>query len=345
MRFVSVFILVLCLEASAQIPDGYYDPASGLEGDELREALRDIIDNHDVQSYNSLWDLFELTDATEDGNVWDMYSDQPDGTPEYIFFFGSDQCGQYDEEGDCFNREHSFPSSWFSDNAPMNSDLFHLYPTDGYVNNRRSNYAFGEVLNATWTSSNGSKVGMSSWPEYNGVVFEPIDAYKGDFARTYFYMLTRYLDFLPSWNSPMLDGNDFEAWSKNMLLDWAAADPVSDKEISRNNAVYAVQGNRNPFIDQPEFSTSIWTRDSVETVNLMEFNIAYDSWYSNERLYFSDGWAGLKNIYIYTCFGNFIECLRTSESSIDLSFLTAGCYIVSFPDNQIIKPKKIIVAD
>jgi endonuclease I len=74
----------------------------------------------------------------------------------------------------------------------MNSDLFQIYPTDGYVNQKRGNYPYGETNNASWISTNGSKLGACSVSGYNGTIFEPINEYKGDIARTYFYMATRY---------------------------------------------------------------------------------------------------------------------------------------------------------
>jgi hypothetical protein len=149
----------------------------------------------------------------------------------------------------------------------MYSDLFHLYPTDGYVNGMRSNYPFGEVGTASYTSSNGSKLGNCTYPGYSGTVFEPIDEYKGDFARTYFYMATRYENVIAGWYSNSTEANDvlqnnsfpvYETWFLNMLGEWCVADPVSQKEIDRNNAVYAIQNNRNPFIDHPEYIYSIW---------------------------------------------------------------------------------------
>ena len=123
-----------------------------------------------------------------------MYSDIPNGTPPYTFTFGSDKCGSYAKEGDCYNREHSFPASWFSDAYPMYADLFHLYPTDGYVNSMHSNYPFGDVATPSWTSANGCLLGASSDAGYSGTVFEPIDEYKGDIARSYLYMITCYKD-------------------------------------------------------------------------------------------------------------------------------------------------------
>ena len=185
-----------------------------------------------------------------------MYSSTTD------FTFTSDQCGTYKNEGDCYNREHSFPKSWFNDASPMYTDLFHLYPTDGKVNGMRSNHPFGENNGEKYKSNGGfSKLGKCTTPGYSGTVFEPDDEYKGDFARSYFYMATCYEDRIATWNSDMLAHNSYPAyakWALDMLLRWAAEDPVSPKEIARNNAVYKIQKNRNPYIDFPGLEQYVW---------------------------------------------------------------------------------------
>jgi endonuclease I len=272
-------------------PAGYYDEAGGVAGEDLQHALHEIIDDHTVLSYAALWTAFQTTDKKSDGTVWDMYSDTPGGTPPYTYTFVSDQCGNYSGEGSCYNREHSFPKSWFNDGSPMYTDLFHLYPTDGYVNGKRGNYPFGETDSPVWTSRNGSGVGPSSWSGYTGTVFEPIDAYKGDFARSYFYMAVRYYGEDGGWTgSPMVDGSQLVSWAKEMLINWHKDDPVSDKEIHRNDAVYALQGNRNPFIDHPEYVELMYSENidgktpdidsilvlSAETLQL-QFNEPLDS--------------------------------------------------------------------
>lgn len=259
LKLLLISILInISIVLSAQIPAGYYNSADGLQGETLRQALFLIIKNPNVESYNGLWSAFYYTDKKANGKVWDMYSDVPDGTPAYQYTFYSDQCGNYSGEGSCYNREHSFPKSWFNDATPMYSDLFHLYPTDGSVNGQRSNLPFGEVGSATFTFTNGSKKGPSNYPGYSGIVFEPIDAYKGDFARTYFYMLTCYKDKISNWNCPMLSGSNFSSWSRSMLLEWHHSDPVSQKEIDRNNVVYGYQNNRNPYIDNPIWADAVW---------------------------------------------------------------------------------------
>lgn len=260
---LSTLFLLLFVWAFTQAPANYYNNASGKSGHSLRVALFNIIKNHNPQSYSSLWQHFQQTDAKADGTVWDMYSDNPNGNEAYTYSF-SDKCGNLNSEGDCFNREHSIPASWFDDQHPMYTDLFHLYPTDGYVNNRRGNHPFGEVGNASWTSTNGSKLGSSSTSGYSGTAFEPIDAYKGDFARSIFYMATRYMeeDFSQSNNSAFLGAN-LKPWALNLMLQWHSQDPVSEKEIERNNAIYEIQRNRNPFIDFPDLVNKIFGDDTL----------------------------------------------------------------------------------
>jgi len=251
----------------SQIPQGYYNNASGLNGLSLKTALYNIIKTHTQLSYTSLITAYQTTDNLPTNKVWDMYSTKTDGTANYYYTHGSNTCGSYNGEGDCYNREHSTPASWFNNAYPMYSDLFNVYPTDGYVNGRRSNYPFAKVSNASWISSNGSKLGSCATTGYSGTVFEPIDSFKGDFARTYFYMATCYENLVANWASysseaaQVFAGNNgltFKPWYIAMLLQWCASDPVSQKEINRNNAVYALQGNRNPYIDHPEYIALIW---------------------------------------------------------------------------------------
>lgn len=259
----------------AQIPPGYYDNASGLYGTALQQALHNIIKDHEPRTYSQLWSDFSLTDRKPNDKVWDMYSYNPSGSQPYEYDFFSDQCGNYNSEGDCYNREHSFPASWFNDAYPMYSDLFQLIPTDGYVNNRRSNHPFGEVGSATWTSENGSKVGTSSTSGYGGTVFEPIDAFKGDLARNILYMAVRYYNQDSNWpGSDMTDGAEPRPWARKMLLEWHLTDPVSTKEINRNNVVYSLQQNRNPFIDRPEFAEMIWGENAGYSENDQSLRIS-----------------------------------------------------------------------
>ncbi|MCR5037464.1 MAG: endonuclease [Bacteroidales bacterium] len=263
MKRLYIFLLLLFDVAAtikAQAPSGYYNSAAGLTGTELKQALHDIIDDHTTISYAQIWDAFVSTDNKGNNVVWDMYSDGAGYT--YYYNNGAQQCGNYDSEGDCYNREHSWPKSWFTgnENSVPGRDLHHIFPTDGFVNQQRSDNPFGEVATASWTSQNGSKLGTcKSSMGYTGKVFEPIDEYKGDLARAIMYMSVRYYTEDSDWNtSAMTNKSEIKSWAITMLLNWSDNDPVSDKEIARNNAVYAIQNNRNPFIDNPNYARLIW---------------------------------------------------------------------------------------
>lgn len=254
-------------------PTGYYVTTHGLSGYELKTELYNIIKDHDSQGYSAIWNFYDSSSRDKyfekDNSILDMYSEKPNGSDSYTYTAVSDQCGTYNSEADCYNREHSFPKSWFGGKVePMHSDVHHIYATDGFVNSKRSNFPFGEVSGATFTSTNGSKLGSaSSAINYSGTVFEPIDEFKGDFARAYFYMATRYENVIGTWqnntsaSNAVLDGSRnkvFENWVVTMLVNWHNADPVSQMELDRNQAAFEFQGNRNPFIDHPEFVEMIW---------------------------------------------------------------------------------------
>lgn len=264
--YITLLLAMVAVWASAQGPNStgtYYQAANGKKAAALKSALCGIIYNRTEKTYDYLWTAFRTTDVRSDGKVWDMYSNITN------FTFGTDQAGNYSQEGDVYNREHSFPKSWFGgEKKPMYTDLHHMYPTDGYVNNQRSNYPFGETNGNKYKSANNfSKLGNCTYPGYTGIVFEPADEYKGDFARTYFYMITCYEEKLHDWytnyseSRPTIDGSTypgFQTWQLNMLMEWATNDPVSEKETARNNAVYGIQNNRNPFIDYPGLEQYIW---------------------------------------------------------------------------------------
>lgn len=254
-------------------PTGYYVTAQGLSGYSLKTELYNIIKDHNAQGYSAIWNFYDSsardTYFENDNSILDMYSEKPNGSDSYNYAAVSDQCGNYSGEGGCYNREHSFPKSWFGGTIePMNSDVHHIYATDGYVNSKRSNFPFGEVASASFTSTNGSKLGSAANSlNYSGTVFEPIDEFKGDFARAYFYMATRYENVIGTWqtkttsSNAVLNGSSnqvFENWVVAMLLNWHNSDPVSQMELDRNQAAFEFQGNRNPYIDHPEFVEMIW---------------------------------------------------------------------------------------
>lgn len=267
---------IAAVSVQAQAPSGYYDGAIGKTGTELRIALHHIIKGHSALSYGGLWSAYYTTDKKPGTSyVWDIYSDNPGGSTSYHHSLGSDQCSgtSATSENFCYNREHSWPKSKYSSNLPMYTDLWIVYPTDGFVNSKRMDYPYGEVASATYTSSNGSKLGANA---YSGapstICFEPHDSFKGDIARSYFYVSTRYYSQDGGWaNWEMANGADLKPWAKAMLLEWHHLDPVSQKEKDRNNAVQAQQGNRNPFIDHPEMADCIFgTADCSELLSLHE---------------------------------------------------------------------------
>ncbi|HRI19764.1 MAG TPA: endonuclease [Panacibacter sp.] len=266
-----IFFYFLSTTLNAQIPSGYYDAATGKSCAALKSALKKIITTgHKPQSYDQLYIQYKKSDIkpreTGSGSVtviWDIYSDVPNGKDPYNFDPSNDQCGNYTAEGDCFNREHTVPQSWFNSEATPGSDYMQIFPTDGYVNGKRGNYLYGEVANSTYTSRNGSKEGSSAVAGITGTVFEPVDTYKGDVARAFFYFVSRYQDNIPAWssNTDAFSHDTFPSiniFYLNMMLKWAAEDPVSQKEIDRNNAGYLYQNNRNPFIDHPEYAGLVW---------------------------------------------------------------------------------------
>ncbi len=269
----------LCMLADA--PANYYSSANGKSGNAVRLALQDIIDNHTVVSYDNLNLLYVASDSHDDGSLWDMYS-------TCSWQHNKNKCGNYSNVCDCYNKEHSVPQSWFDSKSPMQSDAFHVVPTDGKVNGQRSNYPFGECSGGTVLSSKAlGRLGSSTFSGYSGKVFEPDDEYKGDFARGYFYMATRYADKCSAWGNQMFGSvNGLTSYSVNLLLKWHREDPVSEKERVRNDAIYGInnstgykQGNRNPFIDYPCLAEYIWGDRKGDVVDFSKLLSAYDEEY------------------------------------------------------------------
>ena len=327
-----VLALIIAAFALNAQPQGYYNGTEGLTGNALKTKLHSIIKNDNHTSYSGLWSSYYQTDKKPNGKVWDIYSDVPNGTPPYQFTFGSDQCGNYSGEGDCYNREHLWAQSWTNDDSKHKTDLHHVYPTDGYVNNRRGNYAFGEVNNASWTSQNGGKLGNNSVSGYSGTVFEPIDEYKGDVARALMYVSVRYYQEDGSWStSDMTNKSVIKDWAMTMLLRWHEEDPVSQKEIDRNNAVYNIQQNRNPFVDYPEFANKIW--DPHWGIDENEYVVLVNVWPNPATSTINVKGENLETVYMYNAVGQLVLTLDISDadeqSTIDVSGFNSGIYFMN----------------
>ncbi len=255
-KYVTCFYILslFSFHISAEIPAGYYYFARDKKGAELKTSLSEASHPFYVLNYGGgtgyTWEGFYKADQREDGSVWDMYSD-------IVRYFDG-----YKAVPD-MHIEHSLPKSWWGGHVNYAyKDLFHLYPSDGRTNSTKNDLPLGEV-EGTPTFDNGvSKVGKNGFgTTYTGNCFEPADEYKGDFARSYLYISTVYENFDHLWKSPMMDNNVYPVWKDwaiDLLIKWHEQDPVSEKELERNEVIFGIQGNRNPFIDYPELVDYIW---------------------------------------------------------------------------------------
>ncbi len=334
----------------AQIPTGYYNTATGT-GYTLKTQLKTrITTGHVDQGYGSIWGLYTQAAFRDNyyennGTLLDMYSEKPTGIDSYEYSSTSQQCGNYGAEGDCYNREHLVPQSYFDNFQvdPMKNDPFHVVPSDGKVNGDRNNLPFGVVASGTYLSSNGSKRGsntVNGFSNYSGTVFEPIDEFKGDIARAYFYFATRYEDYMDDFYSAanastcqaknMFDGSINKVFNDNfilLLIKWHLQDPVSAKEIAQNNAIYNYQGNRNPYIDHPEYVCSIWSAQCV-TVNALS----------------RDTFELLSNISVYPNPSNEQKIKITSAVSIEtIKLINSNGQIINEVKNPIFESNTFIM--
>jgi len=226
----------------------------------LKTAMYQTISKHKNIGYDGLLEAYHESDRRADGYLRDWYSN----ATKYVIG-GPAENHSYSKEGDGYNREHLVPQSWFG-SGDMKSDLVQVVPSDGYVNNRRSNFPLGENKGETYQSINGyCKLGACTYPGYTGKCFEPNDEMKGDIARVYFYVLACYQNLHPNWTSSgasnVFDGRTYPGlkdWTLKMFLKWAKQDPVDDVERARNEVVYAKQNNRNPFVDYPSLCEYVW---------------------------------------------------------------------------------------
>ena len=348
--FCSVFALAITAKTvtpAASLPT-YYQQIDGTAGQTLFDAVQKVTKvGYSSLGYDGLWGAYPYTDVHENGYVWDMYSDC---TWKSI---NSNHCGNYSNECDCYNREHSIPKSWYGGTTSgPGCDIFHLVPTDGKVNGIRSNYAFGEVSSADY-NKHGNKKGSAksitiiggntiagntgATISCSGTVFEPRDEYKGDFARGYMGALLKWAGdkAFTSGEGAKIFTTNFSTGSFGLtkygvalLMKWHRQDPVSKKEIDRNNGIQQTQGNRNPFIDYPYLAEYIWGEKAGETLYLDDIMTAYDA---DFVLGESDG--SRENVVrtpvlsVNTTTVNFPSVLVDEESSVSIK--VTGVYLTS----------------
>ena len=284
MKKLYLFFAISPILAVAQIPNGYYDGTQGLTGYKLKTKVHELISKNYNWHYGDLPSFYATTELDKyyenDNTILDIYSEIPSG-PDAYNYTATSIIGSANAEGLGYNREHMMPQSTFNSDYPMYSDLFFVVPTDARINQLRSNYPYGVSTttpsNVYYTFTNSSKIGKNADTSYyTGRVYEPIDEFKGDVARTMLYFATRYEGKLGTFKfyPGTTDANDtnplngteeraFDAWYLNLMLQWHIQDPVSQREIDRNNLVYGIQKNRNPFIDHPEWVAMIWNQSLV----------------------------------------------------------------------------------
>ena len=354
MKGLYILAILISSLSSGQVPTNYYDSATG-SGYILKTQLKTITTNgHQARTYNQLYNgsgvsgsngyidthsdnaVSSGTNYENDGTILDMYSENPSGTDPYNYTHGNSQCGNQSSEGDCYNREHLIPQSSFNSAYPMQSDIHHVIPSDGRVNNFRGSLVFGNVNTPNWTSSNGSKRGSSAMSGYSGVVFEPIDEFKGDIARALLYFAVRYEDTVDGYTSfNMFNGSNdavFFPWAIEVLLDWHNnVDPVDQRERDRNDAAYDFQNNANPFVNHPEYASMIWnpvtdTEAPTAATNLIASNPTVNS--------IDLSWtAGTDNIAVnsYDIYVDGTNTVSTSNTTITVTGLSANtefCFTV-----------------
>ena len=283
---VAMFALSLMAEA---IPANYYDAIDGKQDSVLKTTLSLLVrggeryeygtnqyhsssnppewEKGDFKAYGT-WQALPLTDMHPDGIVWDMYSNSVRYYPNKL-----------GESGCSLNIEHCLPKSWWggTDNEAY-KDLFNLNPSDQRANSQKSNYAPGHVQKGDKFDNGSFKMDSKSKSQYGYICWEPAEEYRGDFARTYFFMATAY-EYLEWTAYPDYISNSsylmFSETIQQVLLDWHRADPVSDKEICRADRISDIQHNRNPFIDYPELVEYIWGNKKGQAVNLAALQCTY----------------------------------------------------------------------
>lgn len=328
-----LFVLAFAFNIQAQIPVNYYTSCEGKKDAALKTALYQVINPHTKLSYSLLWNYYPATDSRPENTavIWDMYSNNTTYFSNHVDM----------------QKEHCVPKSWWDEDnlgseSVQYSDLFNLYPSWGAANQAKLNYPLSEVDGATTYNNGSCKIGNSTFSGYTDIAFEPADAYKGDFARTYLYMATCYQN-ISTWQSYsycMYQNNTYPTlttWAINLLLQWHRQDPVDAKETNRNNAAHDFQGNRNPFIDYPILAEYIWgdsigeiwyktASTGIDKINANTIDLKYTLCSNSIELDIEE--AEDANYRIMNLYGSCIKSDKLNSNTIDISEIPNGMYIL-----------------
>lgn len=366
MKTKITLLLVVCLtfgfaQQNVLPPAGYYNTATG-SGYTLKTQLFNIISANTIdRGYSGLYTTYLTSDRDyyyeNDGSLLDMYTENPTG-PECFFTYGTNQDDGSGGTAECekYNREHIIPQSVFQSNAPMHADAHFVVPADKYVNAQRGNFPIGKVGTASNTYTNGSKRGNglnSGYAAgYSGTVFEPIDEFKGDVARMYFYFITRYENQVAGWSYSMFNGTSNQVLTNtflNVLITWHLQDPVSQREKDRNDAIYARQNNRNPYIDNPNYVCQIFPSQCTALTSesfLASDTIAIYPNPSNDGNFTIETKLSLNSYQIFNMNGQLItdETVENISNAQNFSInnLATGFYIIKLNAMEGSLYKKII---
>lgn len=353
-----LFLSFIVQYSNSTIPSGYYITLNGKQTASLKTELHNILmqDTSLYLSYGSgaghTWQGFYAVDRDLSSNqVIDMYSNEnryfPVPNPTFVSF------------GQDLHIEHSLPKSWWGSHEwAAYKDLNHLYPADGSTNLSKSDNPLG-VVSGIPTKNNGvSKIGPATYGDYIGNVFEPHNNFKGDFARTYFYMATAYEHYKNAWDTSkpenMMQNNTypvFKPWAIDLLIQWHRQDPVSEKERTRTDKVYAIQLNRNPFIDYPELVEYIWGNQmgtvwnistAVAQTDISDFDLIYNNHLNSFTIQSSQDIS--LDYGIFNMAGQKIMQNITNTNTQTQTNLSKGIYIlvIKSKENQTEKIFKII---
>ncbi len=330
-RLAVVFLgIVLALPVLADAPNGYYDSADVSSPEALRATVHDIIDGHIKIPYTSgstdTWDVLKLADQDpfNSGRILDIYQNRT---------FNKVGGGNNN-----YNREHTWPKSYgFPDDGYSNkpySDCHHLFLCDIGYNSNRGSRIFDDCTSGCTSRNADNYNGASGVNRYKDSspigIWETWDGRKGDVARAMFYMDVRYEgdgsepDLILTDNPYLIESGqtgDNEAVAYmgllEVLIQWHLDDPVDDLELHRNDVVGQYQGNRNPFIDHPDWAGFIFAgealvsgvEDAVPAVSNVIASIYPNPFNPSTQIKLELGQAGPVRVEIYSIEGKLIRTL------------------------------------